>query len=313
MHYLNFRLKQFGRAAVRAGIPYILFAILLLSGILFGVLESFSSLSANAHLVVFILINIAHFIYRKDKHFIEDLPKRKIFYYLIDHALISLPYVILLLAFGKLLIASYCLLAMLILAFIFSIIPILENRKSLRLGNLNWKAIPAKYFELRLLLKRSAFFLIILYGLGIGFSSYAAVLPIISVLLITFLLSVFEYFEPKELIFHSQSPQAFLWKCVLKNSWPIHLCLSPLYILYAFQHPSLYLVLLLVIVALQTAICFAVYYKYSMYEPNRKKVYGGAMTAIFLLFLILPGFVIIDIALSIRMYFKAKHNLAKYW
>ena len=101
MHYLNFRIRQFYRAVQRAGIFYLLAALLLLSGVIFGLLELFSDLSANALVGIFIGINLYLFIIRKDRAFIEDMPHAKFKYYIVDHGLLSFPYLLLLLAFAK--------------------------------------------------------------------------------------------------------------------------------------------------------------------------------------------------------------------
>lgn len=313
MHYLNFRINQFWRALKRAGIPYVIGAILLLSGILFGALESFAALEEKAYLFIYSFINVFLFLTRKDKLFLDEMPLPRIVYYLIDHALISVPYLILLLCFGKIIVLLKCIFILLTLCTVFSFLPKLMFQGSRKMAYFNWNVIPVSYFEARLFLKKYALFLIVLFALGIGFSSFAAVLPIVSLLFISLLMTVFEFFEPKELIFETSTARKFLKTKVARNSLLVHLIFIPLYLLYLIQHPSLYLVLLLVILSLQLSVMFFIYYKYSLYEPNRMKVYGGAMSSIFLGCLILPGFILINLGLSIRLYFKARKNLNFYW
>lgn len=285
-----------------------------MSGIIFGLLEGFSSLSANASLGIFIAINCLLFFRRKDHAFIEDMPLSKFRYYAVDHALVSFPFLLLLLAFAKFQTLLFCVIALFGLVLLFSFLPSsAQNTQRFQWRNLNWGFIPPKYFEWRFLLKRYALFLVLLYILAIVFVKYQAVLPVVALLMIILMLSCFEHFEPKELIFTKTDPARFLFKVLLKNTWPVQLGLVPLYILYAYTHPSLYLVLILVIVAVQSGICFGVFYKYSMYDPFRKKLYGGALSNLFVFFLIVPGLVLICVGLSVWTYFKARRNLSLYW
>jgi len=60
-------------------------------------------------------------------------------------------------------------------------------------------------------------------------------------------------------------------------------------------------------------ILFSICNKYVFYRPNYSKYKTNVLAGIMLLFMLMPGFQLLVLVMSIIQYFKAVKNLKYYW
>jgi len=167
-------------------------------------------------------------------------------------------------------------------------------------------------FELKHLIRRFGVVFGLAYLTGLITVMHPASLIILSFLWMALLQSVYEYYEPEVLILENSLPNQFLRIRFYRIFKKVQIMLVPFYLFGIYFSPYLWYVYGLVFVSVSVMLAFLVFNKYAFYRPGVQRISTSTISSIMLLFLLLPGFQLVVLLMSIKQYFKAKENLTSF-
>ena len=313
--FFFFRIKQLGRFFQRTGFGYIILILFLLSGMFLQGLANFlllSDFSITATYVVFLLVLLFN---RTDYLFLAYIEQSLLTVYLVDASLAALIWILPLLLLGRweavLAVVGMMFLIPLCWSFVVKFLSSSSEMKS----NLkfDFPLLAVDQFELRYLLRRYGVVLGIGYLVALFFSWHPAAIFIFSFLFLAFFQSVLEFYEPKEMIFNRATSSEFLFYKAFKILVVIQLVFLPLYLVSLFFSFGYWYLFAIVFLAICMMVLFSVFNKYVFYRPGLKQVKTNVIAGIMLLFLLIPGFQLVVLMMSVIQFYKAKNNLEIYW
>lgn len=310
--FLLFRCKQVGRYVQRTGVLFIILPLLLLSGTIFKGMENLILLS-DVNLVLLYLFVIIGILYqRTDYHFLKHSEQSLFLIYLVDVGLITIPFCIPFLILGKGLAVVGALIAGFCMSLVWPFIASLINSREIKSNALKVD-VPSPDLELKYIARKYGIFLCLLYVVCLFYAAYPAAIFVITFIFLGVFQSALEFFEPKEMIFYHDSAEHFLHAKIFRMWYSIQLLLIPFYLIGLYFSPSYWFLFLLVFLASTLMIIFSICNKYVFYRPSLLKYNTNMLGGIMLLFMLMPGFQLVVLFMSIVQYFKAKKNLNFYW
>ncbi len=310
--FLLFRCKQLARYVRQTGALYILLPFLLLSGMILQGLENLITLSDFYIACFYCILTMVVLSQRTDYNFLIHSEQSVSYIYLVDIGLYTIPLTILLFGLGKWKAALWILGVGILLAFLWpAIAKYLDNNKrgstALRID------IPLPDLEFKYIIRRYGIFLGLFYILCLLFSANVISIFIFTFIFIAIFQSSLEYFEPKEMIFYHASVRQFLWSKIFRIWMCVQLLIAPFYAIGLISSFEYWYLFLLIFAANTTMIVFSICNKYVFYRPATLKYNSNILAGIMLIFMLVPGFQLVVLVMSIIQYYKAKRNLNYYW
>jgi hypothetical protein len=296
------------------GLGHILLLLPLLVVGVMGMLQ-FILTTKNISIAALLLFSIAslHFT-RKDRFFLEQLPVPIFFFYLLDYSLISSPVWACLVFWAKWSNLALLFAGILLLAFIKSPYGSHSTQKGGNWFQLNW--IPIELFEWRSGLRKNISLLLPLYFIGLIFSYYPIVIPIVIFIIAFNIPSFFQFYENKDLLLAVNRNKRLLQIKAWGSLKLFNVLMLPLYILFIFFHHHGYQyigALFVVSILSQMIIVFAICMKYKNYRFNHFKVHNSLPLAIFIGCMFIPFLWPIPILMLIQFWKKAQENLLHHY
>lgn len=306
---LVFRFRQIGRMIKHAGIGHLLFALLVVFGVLAQVISNvIHSESAGYGLVTVFFMGTLH-LGRKDTGFLQQLPINRPLLYSLEYLLLSLPIAIAFAAGGNWGAVGLQTLGMIILAQL----PVVHLSKSNWQHHLKLGFVPKRAFELRGLLRQRFLAYVFIYLLGLVLSFWVASALVFAILAGASAAALFDELEGKELfeLLHGQG--GILWvKTKLYLSLYFTLLL-PYIALFLFFHLTYWYLLLAAIFLGMTVIVFNIVYKYAHYAPYRHRVHNDIVNAVFLMATLVPFLYPVTLIYILWYWRKAQQNIKSYY
>jgi hypothetical protein len=304
---LKTRLLQFYRILADIGIlRLILFLACVLPLLIRYFAEAWYLVAVSS-----LMMTMVHFL-RTDKHFLKiaQLPIFQV--YALEYSFLLCP-IWFYLAWQNEYIALF---SSIIVTFLVAMIPYTSRQNSRPLLFISYW-IPAAAFEWRSGFRQSFFFIIVFWGLGLGFSPYELAIPLsIAVLCVV---SMCFYLESESTILlraFQKTPQQLL---LHKIKWQIllfGLLISPLTIAFIFFHTNYWYLIIYLFFTSSLAQIFAIFFKYSTYRPHTQTQFNALIYIIFgfifLVLVLVPFIFPVAIFVLIRYYRKAVENLKIY-
>lgn len=303
--YLRFRMRQLGRVLYSAGWPGLLALPLL---VIFGLqgMEAAAQVPGWGILIVLGLLIFSWHSRRKDGHFLKRTGFSVGMVLGVEYGVVS-GLVVLPIAWYT---TNWWLMpAAVIGAFIFGFIPVwtLEQPKLLPvIGRL----VPNVVFEWRSALRRYGLLFILLWVLSLTAFYGMAILLVVLLLWASFLPSVFEYQEPREVTIAVVVKGGGLFRHWLRHFGLQVLAFAPGLSLHLIFHPAYWYLALIGLSFMALMLAFAMSYKYATWQSGRQRVTQGlpVTLAYFSLFfpLLLPavGFYLLRFIKRARHHFK---------
>jgi hypothetical protein len=302
------------RFAKSIGIAYVILLLVLLSGILFKGLANILALhDYGIYAGVAILLSVL-FAQRSDTIFLRSTEMKLAYVFIIDALLIGLP-IILILVFASRLSTS---LGVFVLCLLIPTIwaqfeAPLKIANTLFLNDLDFPFLLSNEdFELKHLIRRFGVVFGLIYLIGLITVLYPASLIVLTFLWMALLQSVYEYYEPEVLILENEVPNRFLRRKFYRIFKRVQIMLVPFYLFGFYFSPDLWYLYFLVFISVSIMLSFIVFNKYVFYRPGVQRLPTSTLSSIMLLFLLIPGFQLVVLLMSIKQYFKAKENLTNY-
>ena len=186
--------------------------------------------------------------------------------------------------------------------------------KNIKWKNTNFKKdfsmISLDTFELKFQIEKYWIGVIVFFLLSL-FSFLHISVFILSMLIIMVIIgAAFKSSETKEMLhWHPR----FLWRKIGKNLLLISILLLPLITVSGIVHFSFRWVILYGICCVITILVFSILFKYSRINPLYQVEHDTMAAALYFLFLLLPGGILITIGYSVFLYFKARKNLLRFY
>lgn len=308
--YNAFRFRQLYRMVKDAGIGNLIILIPLVYVAILGILQ-YVSTSKDISTAVFLLVGIGSFHWtRKDRFFLEQIKIPLFLIFLMDYILLCSPIwacFIFWLKWENLLLFGA---GTLILSFVKPRYNSGSSPQKLNLFKIQW--IPIQLFEWRCGLRKSMIGFAFLWLIGLIFSFYPIVIPVVLLLMALSITSFFQFFENKDLLLAVNQNQKLLRIKTFGSMKLFNLFMLPHYILFLYFHHSGYQYIgALVVVAIisNMIIVFAICLKYKNYRFHHHKVYSGLPLGIFVACLFVPFLWPIPILMLITFWRKAQENL----
>ncbi len=310
--FLLFRCKQVGRYIKRTGIFYILLPLFLLSGAILQGMENLVQLSNPSLVALYLFVLLGVLYQRTDYNFLVHSEQPLYFIYLIDIGLFTIPFCIPFLILGKWEVVVGILGAGLFISLIWPFIASFLYAVEIKSTSLKID-IPTEELELKYVARKYGVFLTLLYIVCLFYSAYPAAIFVFTFVFFAVFQSALEYLEPKEMIFYHDSASQFLHNKIFKIWLPIQILMLPFYGIGLYFSLSYWYLFLVVFLASTTMTVFFICNKYVFYRPSVLKCNTNTLAGIMFLFMLLPGFQLVVLFMSIIQYFKAKKNLNYYW
>lgn len=306
---LRIRISQFKH--VLSGLGWLRSGLLIVFACLAIALGVQKSLHPDDSIKVFsiLLLLLGQFhVQRPDKQFLLIAKVNRYTWFLLEYASMSLPFV---LAFA---IGSHWYLALASIAFIL-LLPTISFTFKATNSTQPWRLpfLPARGFEWKSGLRKSAFPMLIVYLGGLTLSGYTLAVPISLVLLSLFTALFNMEAEPLMMLdAFRQPPKTFLpYKIV--SSLKLYLFGTlPLSGLFLFWHAELWYILLYVLVCCTLVQVLAILLKYAAYSPNEDLSLNMTMLSLMHLCFVVPFLLPIPLLMAVRSYRKAITQLEFY-
>jgi len=306
--YVIIRLKQIYRAINGLGLIRIIFLIGLLSLFVFGLFkkttETPNSLyAAGLYLIIIIMIQLK----RPDKLFLQihfSIYKRIFF---VEYLLLMIPWLVCLTYHNQwITVALIIILTLLVVNVDFKTRQISFNTSIQRL-------VPSDCFEWKCGLRKSLFFIVPLWLIGLGTSFFVISVPFVIFVLGILPWSFYEKGEPIQMILaYERSTKRFLMHKIKMQLTLFTIISIPLIIAFLLFHPDIWYIPIVEFFLFATSHIYVILTKYAFYQPNNISNGVQAFGTIGVMGMIIPVFIPVIWLLSIRFYFKSKENLSFY-
>jgi hypothetical protein len=173
--------------------------------------------------------------------------------------------------------------------------------------------IPASHFEWISGFRKSFLLLIPLCILAIGFCWFK-ILPLFLLWFITFIItSFYNEFEPVHILREGgYSSKRFLRQKLYQHSGYLLLLYTPVLLINTIFNFEYWIVNLLFIPVQLSLLCFAICFKYSVYEPSKNLTAGSLILTMVSLCALIPYLLPVPLVMTFIYYRKAKNNLDNY-
>ena len=288
--------------------------VALLSGVLFQGLSNISALHDIGIFAGIAILLLVIFAQRNDTQFLRSTDMNLSYVFIIDALLLGIPISIILFLMSRFS-AALGVLALCV------VIPILSAQFAtpFKISNtlfLNDIDLPfllsAQDFELKHLLRKFGLVFGLIYMVGLITVIQPASLIVLTFLWMGLLQTVYEYYEPELLILENEAPNRFLRRKYYSILKKVQLMLIPFYVFGIYFSPHLWYLYILVFFSVCVMLAFIVFNKYVFYRPGVRRMPTSTISSIMLLFLLVPGFQLVVLLMSVKQYFMAKKNLTFY-
>lgn len=306
--FIKIRLIQFYRSIRDVGLLRIIFLIGLFSYIEF-ILFIETAMLPNAYYISGFYVLIIAFIQvnRRDKKFLKSHFNNYKLIYLVEYLLLSIPLITSLIYH-----LQWITVILLILA-ISSVISLDLKPKQRSLNSRFQQLIPDNSFEWKAGIRKTLFFILPIWIIGLVTSFFIGSVPIVIFILGIITLSFYEICEPFHLILaFEMDANQFLFHKIKMQIKLFSILSIPLIAGFMIFHYDLWyipLVEYLIFLSLQT---YVILTKYAFYSPNNKPAAAQTFVAIGAIGTIIPVFIPVVWLLTIRFYFKSLENLNFY-
>ncbi len=175
------------------------------------------------------------------------------------------------------------------------------------------KLIPSDCFEWKSGIRRSFFYIIPLWLIGMGTSFFVGSIPLVLFILGLIPLGFYEKGEPLQMIlsFERNSHRFLFYKISLQTA--VFSVLSfPLILVFVLFHPGLWYIPIIEFVIYTTIHIYTILTKYAFYSPGIKISGAQVFEIIGALGIFFPFLLPLILLLSVRFYIKSKKNLNLY-
>ncbi|MFC5271676.1 hypothetical protein [Adhaeribacter terreus] len=305
---LQIRTLQFRRELKTLGLLHkALFGMLFLT--LVAISHSNFQKQPNCWFAVTLLWVAASFVqlYRPDKNFVYlhlAKPHQAIF---LEYAVISLPFILPVLFSPN----WFCL--FIFLAGLFPITYIRTTVSTQTRFIFIGKIFPANTFEWIAGFRKNFPLLILIYALALAFC-WVKVLPLALLwLFFGIVLNFYQQAEPLQLLRTiTGNPKDLLRKKIMQMVKLLLLLSLPVILLQTIFHPWLGLAALAFLLLQSCVLAFAIFLKYSTYEPNKTLNSNMLLVSFAQISVVIPFFILLPLALIFRQYRRALQNLTHY-
>jgi hypothetical protein len=306
--FIIIRLKQILRAIKGLGLIRIIFLIGLSGFFVFGLFketaETPNSIYATGlYLIIITLIQLK----RPDKRFsqIHFSNYKRIFF--VEYLLLMIPWFICLTYHNQ----WIPVISILVLTLLVVNIDFKTRQRSLNTSI--QRLIPSDCFEWKCGLRKSLFFIVPMWLIGLGTSFFIGSVPIAIFILGILPWSFYEKGEPIQMILaYERGSKGFLMHKIKLQLTLFSIISIPLIIAFLLFHPDLWYVPIAEFFLFATSHIYVILTKYAFYQPNNKSNGAQAFGAIGAMGMIIPVLIPVIWLLSIRFYFKSKENLNFY-
>lgn len=275
---LLFRLKQGFRMLKSVGCLLIIALPLLF---IYSLSALHSAKYTNSIVIAFVLCLIPfsiHF-YRKDGRFLQHLNCSRWIIFLIEYSILLLPITLaVLIQFNKwevfAIVHSFTLL-------ILFFPPGLLNSQTSKSKPIP-SFIPVEIFEWRSGLRQYFYYALLLQIIGLSLCTFVGTALIITLLWGMMAVTFYEAIEQKELFENIHFKYGLLKRKVITHSLLFHTFLLPHYLLFLIFHTNYWYLILAAATLAELLLLFAIFYKYAVYRPARRRAYNQTATGLFL-------------------------------
>jgi hypothetical protein len=277
-------------------------------GLIFGALITYHKTPEAYYLTGFLaFICLAIQMYRPDKVFVYNhiyQPNSELFS---EYFLITFPF-----AVSSLFTSSwFCYILLLLSVYLITFIKT-DIKQVTYLRQLS-SIIPAQHFEIISGFRKSFIFIIPCYILAIGFCWFT-ILPLFLLWFITItMVSFYDECEPLIILKEGNlQPKIFLNQKLIQHCKYLVLLFTPLLVVNTFFNFDNLLINLLFIPIQLALLCFAICFKYTLYQPNINLKANSIVLTLVSMCSIMPFLLPIPLLMAIYYYPKAKNNLNYY-
>jgi hypothetical protein len=305
LYILRLRAKQLFR--ILQDIGWILFAVFLLVsfGMFFSVGASLMKIDSwyavPGWFTLLLLIDYG----RKDKAFLVSIfqdQKSLWLHYLTEYTLMSLPILI----FHSFLQNWVILWLLLIVVLLISLISLYLKKPETTFSKLSLAFIPIRFFEFKFFVESFWFSFLFLGLIGISGLLHYALFLIFIFIVVLMAPTMLTHFEAREMIVYHPF---FIWKKVLNFALPMTLYVTIPLIITLLYHADMAGVVLYGVACLLVSCFLSVVLKYGVYTPVRSKFEMSNVASVLLLFMLLPGGILITLFYTLFKYNTASKNL----
>jgi hypothetical protein len=244
---------------------------------------------------------------RTDKTFVFSITEHARWVFFAEYLLLSLPFILLMLA------TPHGYVALMLLLFLYAC-TFLNIRFRKRAGSLlATRYLPAYNFEWIAGVRANFWVLVPLYILAVGlmFIKFAS-LALVWVLMVL-IASFYQHCEPVNVLQLPELPPKLFLLQKLRSHLLLYLVLVlPVLVGYAVFNPDTAWVALLFLLMSSINVCFFILSKYALYTPNSKLTANQVLVSLALFSILIPFLLPLPLIMCIRNYFKAKNNLNYY-
>lgn len=265
--YLRFRLRQLGRILYSAGWPGIIALPLLLVLGLQG-METMAKLPDWSILVLAILLIFSWHFRRKDSGFLNRTGFAVGWVFGLEYAITAVLVVLPFIGYA----ANWSMLPVVVAcAFACGFIPVLTVPQNLSLPIIGL-GLPGTLFEWRSALRRYGALFSLLWILSLATPFGIAVLLIVQLLWASFIPSVFEYQEPREVTIAVIVEGGGLFRHWLRHFGLQLAIFAPSLLLHLVFHPTYWYLAFIGLGFIALMLAFSIAYKYATWQPGRQRV-----------------------------------------
>ena len=290
--WLQFRLRQFIRVLRAAGLGILLVLVVLTMPFWAKGMVHLSEMDIfSMGVIAFIGIGLLHLL-RTDHLFLRKGHLSLWQYYVVDYGCLCC-----LLAFIPLINGHWWTALVAFSGLFWAIVSPglwLTNKSERQKLSLRWLPPPA--FEWRMILRTQwpiwlfLFVLILFCPIHVGFYAVGMVFPAM------FLASGYEHLEPY--IMRPSNFQAFIGRWRSNARW-LYLWLVPTSLYFLFFHPQWWPLVVYHWLNYEAYLALLSIYKYNAWAPGRRRIYGGAITTVGGMSVLMPGGLIVLVGMAI--------------
>lgn len=175
------------------------------------------------------------------------------------------------------------------------------------------RLIPSDCFEWKSGIRKSLFYIIPIWIIGLGTSFYTGSVPVVLFVLGLFPLGFYEKGEPVQMITaYERGPQRFLFYKIRLQTIIFSILSFPLILAFLLFHPGLWYIPLVEFAIFTTVHIYTILTKYAFYTPSIKISGAQAFGIIGAIGIFFPFLLPLIWLLSVRFYIKSKKNLNLY-
>ena len=308
LHYkyiLSLRLKQVFRYIENIGFGYLLFALVIVSGILLQLLEKLLELPSLYSIALGGLIIISIELYRNDIHFLKSTLPTQVSYFIfkvLENILIISPILIFQLLYRNWFSAFMLLITSALLGLLY--IPYRMNKSSEH--KLDLAFIPISSFEIKFYAEKH-FIILLLINLLLLTGTFHISLYILGMfLLLGIPIEIYKSSEPKEMVHYTNY---FVFKKIVQSLMIAFLFISIPSILVLIVQPGYWMIITYSYIALSASIYLSISKKYHLFYGVNDISYSSNTNLILIYILLLPGGIFITLVAAFYFYLKAENHM----